>query len=113
MYRSYGRFPASRIIELLLITHGNSANIYICACICVCVCVCVYACMCCLHWKVQEQVSGAFAILSLRFSFVFTFSHVKYTTDYNGGYGMNLNVVTLLSTYKTKGKGLWTTKLQH
>ena len=64
-------------------------SLYTCMHLCVCVFVCVHACVparvCCLHCKVQQQVSGAFVILSLRFSFVFTFARVKYTTDYNGG----------------------------
>lgn len=47
MYRSYGLLPASGIIELLLITHGNSAkSIYMHAFVCVCICVRAHMCAC-------------------------------------------------------------------
>ena len=51
MYRGYRRLPTSRITEMLLITHGNSAkSIYVDAFVCVCVCVCVrmHSCICVL-----------------------------------------------------------------
>ena len=49
MYRNYQRLPTSRIIELLLITHGNSAkSIYVDAFVCVCVHTHMHSCTCVL-----------------------------------------------------------------